>query len=326
MPVVIECVGHPRDMGLSQGLACRVATQERVARAGLPVGRSRLASLRPFTSGAVLGSGAGREIVRHYPHLSERMDGLARSAGVSLDSLMELHLQALGEVPDSEFSSEVTLSLGSVGSNPDGNVLLHRTLPQVERPGSSWLVRRSRPEVGFCSLDVTLPWLVSAVAGVNEAGLCASLVARSLEAKDCSASRAAAPPSPLLVQECLQRFRDVEASLDWCLNRPTSGSAVLILADEKAGMVGVEFSRGAPRVVQPEDGLLLTTPRPARLAGFREQVLRDGPPDFDSLGRFVARLPESDPAPSACLRLDCARRSLELRCLTGKRAEIMLEV
>ena len=325
MPDVIECAGHPRNMGLDQGRGCRAGVRERVGRSGRVGERSRIASLRPFASGAVLGSGAGREIVRHFPHLTERIDGLARSAGVPLDSLMELHVSAQDGKRGEEPVTSDAASLLAVGMAELEGVILQRSLPAVEPPESGWIVRRSRPEVGFDSLEVTLPWLVSAVTGVNETGLCASLVGRA-GVDGAPAGARVVPPSLLLVQECLQRFRDVEASLDWCLSRPVSGPATLLLADEKAQIAAVEIGEDERRVLRPEDGLLLAGASQRRLDALREQVLRDRVVHPELLAAAGRPAPDSGPAPFACVRIDPSRRLLELRSLTGKRVEIALEV
>ena len=79
-------------------------------------------------------------------------------------------------------------------------------------------VRESRPVVGFRSLDVTRPWLVPAVAGVNEAGLAVIAQWPGAAAVDGDG----APPL-LLVQDCLARFENVAGAADWCRKRPVEG-------------------------------------------------------------------------------------------------------
>ena len=78
MLTTIECAGHPRDMGLAQGIATRTANRAEAERLGLPLRRSRMPSLRAHSVGAVRGAGAGREMFRHFAHQAERLEGLAR--------------------------------------------------------------------------------------------------------------------------------------------------------------------------------------------------------------------------------------------------------
>lgn len=80
MRTVIECAGHPRDMGLAQGGALASSIRRACDEAGLPWRRSRMPSLRALNVGPLRGSGAGRELFRHFPHQAERLEGLARAA------------------------------------------------------------------------------------------------------------------------------------------------------------------------------------------------------------------------------------------------------
>jgi hypothetical protein len=121
--------------------------------------------------------------------------------------------------------------------------------------GSEWIVRRSRPEVGFRSVELTLPWLATSVAGVNESGV-AAMIAPTAP----GGPRTAGTPAPsalLLVQECLQRFRDVTGCIDWCLKRPTSGAASIVVADAAGMLAGVALAGDERRVLSPSGGVLV---------------------------------------------------------------------
>jgi hypothetical protein len=297
MPRVIDSAGHPRDMGSDQGAACRSEVREELARARLPLSRSRLASLCAFASGRVRGSGRGRELLRHYTHLSERIDGLARAAGVPVDSLIDLHLRAAaGGERAGELGREAIVMAGA----GDSGATLVRGLPAAEGAGCSWIVRRSHPEVGFHSLEVTLPWLVSAVAGVNSAGLCALLAAIP------NSDPGSAPPSLLLVQECLQRFASLDGARDWCLERPASGDLTLLLADATGAQGRIEF-RGRERLF-------------SRSCDSAEPKALGEHPSPESLA------PPGAPPPQAWLRLDAAKRQLRIESVGAKRESILLEL
>jgi hypothetical protein len=309
MPNTIECAGHPRNMGLSQGRQCREAVRARAQRAGLSTLRSPLPSLYPFTAGPVLGRSTGREIVRHYTHLSERIDGLARAARIPVDSLVQLHIDATAEGERSGALGVSTVAVAGNELGPDGAALLARGLPGHPGAGSQWIVRRSRPEVGFGSVEVTLPWLVSAVAGVNEAGLAASLVVGSTRAR----STENAPPFLLMVQECLQRFEDLPAATDWCLNRPASGPAVLLLADASGETCAIHAIGTERRVeVTAADGVLMAGGSQA----LRQRIAKDGAVDgSDLLGAGLT-------AGSAWVRISPEQRALEVLGL-GDQAEVL---
>lgn len=204
-------------MGEAQGAACRDAIRERIRASGI-ANRGRLAaSLRPFLAGRVLGSGMAREIARYYPHLSERIQGLASGSGLATDSLMEMFVRASRD----ELAGEILASEAAIGARPGSDVRIARSLPE-----SQWVLRRSLPDVGFASVEVTLPWLATSVAGVNEAGVVAAV-----DPGPDSLPRSDAPSALLLVQECLQRFDDVTGCLDWVLKRPASGSVQLVVGD-----------------------------------------------------------------------------------------------
>lgn len=254
MLTTIECAGHPRDMGLAQGAAGRTVIQAEVARAGLPLRRSRLPSLRALTIGGVRGVGAGREMLRHFAHQSERLEGIARAAGVPIDSILELHLRVrAGGAQGGLLARRATLRARMTdGSKSDGKrLLLERSLPRPIDGEASWMLRESRPEVGFRSIEVGLPWLVSSVAGVNEGGL--AVVAGPLLWG--TPGRAGYPTSLLLVQECLQRFEDLDGAIDWCCKRPVEGEQSLVLADASGNVATVVVS-GRARRVQAGEGEL----------------------------------------------------------------------
>jgi hypothetical protein len=256
-PAVV-CAGHPRDMGQAQGEALREVIRAAVARAGLSTRRSRWPSLRPVVSGPLRGGGAGREFFRHFAHQAERLEGLAQAADVPLDSLLALQLRA---------------GAGALAGDELGD--------------AAWIVRESRPVVGFRSLERTLAWLVPAVAGVNEAGLALLAPLPSAGARESAAAaagsrsggpgsaplRAVDAPSMLLVQDCLARFEHLAGALDWCRKRPVEGDQTIVLAEASGGRGAVVF-RGRERRV--ESGVAadagagapaLADPRPGELTG-----------------------------------------------------------
>lgn len=253
MWTTIECAGHPRDMGIAQGGAARAAIRSEIARAGLSVARSRIPSLRALVDGPTRGRGAGREFYRHFAHQAERLEGVAYATGVSTDALLDLHLRVrAGGTDGGLLSRRASVRARTVGGQGDEKrALLERSLPRAIAGEAGWIVRESRPEVGFRSVEVGLPWLVSAVAGVNEGGL-AVAAGPVLWGKPGTEGW---PPSMLLVQECLQRFTDVTGALDWCRKRPVEGEQSFVLADASGDMATVVAS-GRDRRVQSGEGEL----------------------------------------------------------------------
>jgi len=222
----ISCEGAPRDQGLTQGALFRNEIRDWVARLGGDAHRSFLSALRPLTSGPVLGTGVGREVLRHHPHMAERTDGIARGARLPLSSLMELLIPGRNQAPISGPAASDAVAHAALLSGADGGTLL-RELPAHAAPGCRFLLRHSVPEVGFRSVEVTLPWQASCVAGVNERGLAIAIVPEP----ECTPSYSFAPPAILLVQDCLQRFADLDSALEWCAERPSAPGVSIAISD-----------------------------------------------------------------------------------------------
>jgi hypothetical protein len=240
-------------MGLAQGAAARSAIRAELERADLDVKRSRMPSLRGLASGPLRGSGAGREFYRHFAHQAERLEGLAASADVPADSILNLHLRVrAGGSMGGLLSRRASIRARMVGNDSAlKHALIERTLPQATSGEASWILRESRPSVGFRSVEVSLPWLVSAVAGVNVGGL--AIVAGPLLWG--APGRDGGSPSLLMVQECLQRFGDVSGALDWCVKRPVEGEQSFVLADA-SGMTASVVVHGRERRIQEGEGEL----------------------------------------------------------------------
>ena len=253
MWTAIECAGHPRDMGLAQGGACASTIQRACEAAGLPLRRGRVPTLRARSAGPVRGAGAGREFLRHFAHQAERLEGLARAANVPFDSVIELHLRVrAGGAEAGLLARRTRLRAYSRGDAALGKrTILERTLPAVVAGEVGWILRESRSSVGFRSVEIGLPWLVSGVAGVNEAGL-AAMAGPILWG---TAGQTGWPPSALLVQECLQRFEDLAGALDWCRKRPVEGEQSFVLADA-SGRVATVISTGRERRIRQGEGEL----------------------------------------------------------------------
>ena len=260
MFITLDCAGHPRDMGLAQGTAARDAIRAEAARLGLPRRRSRMPNLRALAVGPVRGVGSGREFFRHFAHLAERVEGVAKSADLPLDSVVEMHLRVrAGGEAGGLLSRRATVAARAFeAGSSDKRWTLERSLPGACGAESDWVIRSSRPAVGFASVEIGLPWLVSSVAGVNEAGL--AVVAGPLlwgpEGRDGD------PTSLLLVQECLQRFGDLDGALDWCEKRPVAGEQSLVLADAAGRLATVVVSRLDRRIQFGESELQLEAGEP----------------------------------------------------------------
>lgn len=284
----LECAGAPRDIGATQGAAHRGALARAFAREPGSVRiRHRLGRLDP------IGRDLDREIRRHFPHQHETVSQLARAAGVPRGWLM----------------AQLAATLEAAVASP-------RELLAVEGPEESWLaggiptgsfVRRSRPDGCFASVELALPWLAAARAGVNEAGL--AVVAR-VETASPKSRRVVGPPALLLAQDCLERFGSVEAGLDWCTGRPGVGYGSLLLADAGGEVAGVCWSGRERRVLRPRDQLLVRTDA-----------------DPNTLSKLADRVRAGGRDPSALMaENECGREAAWLvLCPRNRRLEILAD-
>lgn len=332
MDPFIECVGDPRAMGHGQGLAHRAAIQARVGAGGGQVRRSRLPSLRALTSGQELGVGTGREVIRHYTHLAERMAGIARNADVPFASLMDLFCKSTRAAgPDDELVAKAVAIGARRIESASGSPLVIRTLSGTSLEGSPWILRKSSPEVGFVSAEITLPWLPTSVAGINAAGVAVAMAPRTASygggVNAGAVNPRNAPHAVLLVQECLQRFEDLDGCLDWCRKRPRSGNVSLIIADAAGRLATVEVEGTECRVVDGESGLAIDGAMPEQRKRLQSEFRDHNRIDLDALcaGDGASARKKN----GMVVWLEPAQRSLSLRSIVesgsaGKSIDITL--
>ncbi len=226
MTLQIECEGAPRDLGLAQGRACRNDLERSAARWSIV---EKLEDLLPGGSA----SRCLRDIKRHYPHQSESMAGLSIGAGVSENWLVRQLNADADPAPMATTIHEHALLARGFQGDP--------------------LIRRSRPEGLFRSVELTRSWLTSSLIGVNERGLGVAV--------SCEAASAVEAPAILLAQDCLERFENTEAAVEWCLKRPATGPATVFLLDADGEAAGVEILEAERRVLRPSEGVLVVGSR-----------------------------------------------------------------
>lgn len=231
----IDCAGAPRDLGLDQG---------RAMGEGVDAELGRILRERPVATGI---HDLGRDVQRHFPHLAERMAGLARGAGVERMALVVALARAVRE-PAFLFRPARAIAAAHPRTLLAGRFDLSADRCSVP------VIRRSEPQGGHCSLELTLPWLATCLGGVNAAGLAVLLAPPGLALLPGEALRAEATcraPALLFAQQCLERFDRADSAADWCLTRPSEGSATILLADAGGRLAGVELDDDRRRLVEP---------------------------------------------------------------------------
>jgi len=264
---LIECEGAPRDLGFDQGIQCRAALNAAYHR----LSRWQRARLRLLAQSKACRR-LWREIRRFHPQQAETIEAMARASRVPVAWLIA------GPADDRWITAPADSTLLAAASAiSDRGGLLARALPGAA------IVRRSRPESGFRSVELTLPWCVSPLAGVNEAGLAVACVSNS---GGVAQDRFTAPAA-LLARDCLRRFDALDSAIDWLMVRPGGGNSLLVLADLSGEIAGVSVDGGERRIFRPADGLVVHTGGHARQAEI-EKGLREALPLAGSdLGRFL---------------------------------------
>ena len=222
---MIRAAGAPVEQGAAQGGPGRAEVRGelerlRAAYAG-GFGRARRRASRS----------AGRRLSRHLPQHFERLEGIARGAGVPPAALClaESHARLSGRVRREQSALGLSLDL------PEG--LRARLVARLSRPDAG----------GFASLELTCVHWASAIGGVNSRGL----------AVLCAEDRAGEQlPLRFLVQELLLRASGLDAGLEHLRRRAryAGGSGRLALADPEGAARLVEIEQGrvlAERALEP---------------------------------------------------------------------------
>jgi len=263
---VIECEGAPRDLGFDQGTRCRRAL--RAAYRSEP--RWRRARIR-LLAGSDADRRMRRELRRFHPQQAETLEAMARAARVPLAWLVA---QLAESASASSRADAILLAAASPIAARGG--LLARSLP------ADAIVRRSRPDAGFRSVELIRAWGVAPLAGVNEAGLAVACLARPAGA----ASARQVAPVALLAHDCLRRFDRLEGAVDWLSVRPGGGKSILVLTDATGEIAGVSADGDERRVLRPADGLILDTRGDARRLAIEKDLREASPLSGADLGRF----------------------------------------
>jgi hypothetical protein len=225
-------------MGRAQGAACRAALGARFARADrLSRWRNELGFVDPEAREL------DRSLWRSFPHQAENLRGMGAAAGVPAAWLVSELIRLRADPAPA-----------AVLERPSG--VLGRGLDGV------WLLRRSRPEGLFASLDVVRHGVAAPLLGVNERGLAAAALPGRGERSQA--------PAWLLVQDCLERFEALEPALDWCRVRPGGTGGGLLLM-EASGAAAAVFFEAPRRVERPSAGRWLHAPE-AHAAGLGSRL------------------------------------------------------
>ena len=267
----LVCSGAPRDLGLDQGLHFREVIRAEVERRLRGKGSGRLLSSLAGRDPEI--ARAARDATRFFPHMAERAEGIARGARISSADVAALLAR------ECRGGWETLVGVRAEGSGSGVSIAL-----SSERE-SPLFVRRSQPENGYRSLEIGIPWRVPALAGVNQHGLAVAtsgMVSSSEPLSTCAA------PAALLVQDCLQRFDDVEKALEWCERRPAGGDASILFADANGVLARIDLAGELRQVHRDMGGILMGAGAPARVASVEKACRASERLDAEALRRILA--------------------------------------
>lgn len=239
---LLRCAGAPRDLGLDQGRAARDAIRADARAHGFPAAETlgdRVVALR--RDAASVRSALARDLTRQFPHLAERVAGLAAGAGVREAALLEALARELDADTDDALHCEAGI---------DGDALVLRIA--APWPLTGFITRECTPDGGYANLTFTRPAHVGSLAGVNEHGLAGVAMPLAAPAHDerCTA------PGILLLDQCIERLDRVEKALEWCEHRPGGGRALLVFADATGatGAIEIDGEKRHRRAAPPAAG------------------------------------------------------------------------
>jgi hypothetical protein len=284
-----DCEGAPRDLGLDQGRACRDDLRARFTR--LPIWERVRIQLglngeRPDR--------IARDVKRYFPQQSEALEGMVRGGEVPHGWLVSVLDREFGA--DAEARVGAASAMAADAARAGGAPVVARTL------ACEPVVRYSRPDGGFASVELTLPWFTAALAGVNEGGLAATWVSLpgESEASGCTA------PAAMLIQDCLARFDSIRGAADWCTGRPCGGRAMILLADAGGDVTALEVDGRARSVQASESGMVFAGDET------NAAVRAEAKPALEAVAKtFGGRVAGIDPVGRRVALLDAATASCE---------------
>ncbi len=256
---MVTCAGEPRAQGFAQGEATR-AELRAVLDAFLTspeVGLRRPRALPRSLHRRAVRWRARRlleaPLRNALPEVAERAAGIAAGAAVPLDLVLLAPAAELmlGEV-DWQQAACSAVALGPART-ANGEPALAKSFDYPERYRVGFLVRRSAPQGGLSSIEVTAAPLAGCHSGLNAAGLAVTY-------NYGHAQQRSPHPIPVSgwVQRVLERCRTVDEAIALLRGARRGGGAILTLADSEGALAVVELSPARLAVRRDPEALAAT--------------------------------------------------------------------
>ncbi len=180
---------------------------------------------------------------------AEKIRGISDGSGIDLKMFYLLNASEI-------FSSLLKYGTYNVviGIEPsrmeNRELVIYRNYSYYKQLEESQIVRLVEPEKRFKTLDFTLSPLIGTISGINEHSL--SIFYNFVLAN----YKKNGLPASLVIQEVLERCKNVEEALGFLEASSISEPGNLILSD-RGKIIGVEIGVSGIEILYPEDGILI---------------------------------------------------------------------
>lgn len=246
---IIECRGDAFAMGAAQGVGLKSRLKQTLAKLsasplldGAPriVRNASCLRLGFFLLGLVIRIFYCRAF-RPAPTIAARMRGMAAAGKVSYTTLCGLSAyEVLASYHRFKIGpgSCTSIALAAVHS-ASGKPLLARNFDYPPYLAGEFVLRRSAPQEGYASLEITHPIMIGAHTGVNEQGLCVSL-----NEAYCREPLRQGLPLSFLVQLILENCQNVPEAVTFIRSHSRASTGMLTLLDAQDRSCILELTRG----------------------------------------------------------------------------------
>jgi len=255
----VTCTGNSYDMGFQQGKRYRhkILRNEKILEE-TELFRKFVPSFIPLP---FLLNTAKKFIPLFIPsvlstekHIMQRLDGIADGAGVNRELIFLA--QTLEIILD-----HIPYNLGctTVAISPEryitGEPVIIKNFDFLDNFRALNIIRKSVPEGGIQSLELSFTSIAGAHTGMNKAGLAISYnYGYSKEPQQ--------PRVPITchIQTVLEKYGSTEESVNFLINKPFAAGAIITICDSNARMVTIEGSPSRKALNYPDkNGLMINT-------------------------------------------------------------------
>ena len=183
-----------------------------------------------------------------YPHLAERIVGMAQGSRTSVDFLYLFHaMESVSNDIDSPALAGCTAIAARGKQTIDQHALIGHNFDLVEMAAPMLSLRECSRQGKHRYLGFTLAPMAGVVDGINDAGL-----AISYDYAPATDVDLASPPVSFAVEEALSDCATVREAISRLAKSPRGGGALLMLADAQGDIASMELSANHHRVRRPK--------------------------------------------------------------------------